>query len=121
MCLDSASTKKYKSPKDWIEGYKFLTYRMGEWRSLYASQSWEFGEMVEAQFPIRIYFKGTSSPRYRKGIHAYKGTFHLDEHSDYRIVKVLLFGVTHEDHESYRADRAIVIEVLDRTGNRIPW
>lgn len=128
MCLDPSSIKKYKNSKDWIEGYKILKWRDGwefqnlkkGWYSVNSLQRWEFAEMVEAQVPKQTLFEGISSSAYKKGIHAFK-TFRATNFLYNRTVKVLLFGVTHTDSGNYRADRAIIIEVLNGVGKRIPW
>jgi len=121
MCLDRGTLKKYKKPEDWIEGYKVLIYN-ARWQSEWAAQSWEFAEMVKATQRGAGFF-GVTSFHYRNGIHAYKdfqsvGCFRSRAS---RVVRVLLFGVTHEDHECYRADEAIIVEALDWRGKRVPW
>ena len=129
MCLKNP--EKIRPPKDFIVGYKFITRRQNAWRSTMASQIWHFAELVSARLGYNVNFRGLYAHEYNKGIHAYKKLrttlSKLENLTDksrrkHRIVKVLLFGVTCHDHESYRADHAIIIETQDPiTGKRIPW
>ena len=125
MCLDRSKIQKFEKPKNWVEGYKILrrSTNGGKWRSQYSQQNWEFAELVKATAPGTTHFSGVTSYDYKKGIHAWtsleKGKQLLDP--DFRIVKVLLFGVTHHDQEAYRADAAIIIEALNKQGYRERW
>lgn len=128
VCLVEGDIREYKKPKDWVEGYKILIHRARSpslglaWQSEWAWQDWEFAEMVEAK-GAGIGFCGVNSLHYENGIHAYKDLQPVCDgrSKERRVVRVLLFGVTHEDHNSYRANKAIIVEALDWCGNRIPW
>lgn len=128
MCLSTMTIKKYKRKRNWVKGYKVLRWsatKVACWRSQYARQKWEFAELVEAVNPTRIKFRGKTAHAYANGIHAWK-TFNEAAHACFlrpseKIVKVLLFGVTHHDRECYRADAAIIIEALDGQGHREKW
>lgn len=129
MCLNNP--EKIHPPKDFIVAYKLLQRRQNAWRSSLANQLWHFAELVSAKHGRDVNFRGCWGYGYRSGIHAYKRlNFPLSKLSGatiqtkrkYRIVKVLLFGVTHQDSKSYRAAHAIIIETLDSTtGKRIAW
>ena len=124
MCLDPKRIQKFGEPKNWVEGYKIIRWapRGKVWRSMYANQKWEFAELVKAKAPGTTHFSGAYTTDYKKGIHAWASFKEAMEHfetPEYRIVKVLLFGVTHHDGQSYRADAAIIIEALNRKGHRI--
>ena len=121
MCLGGETIKKYKKPRDWVEGYKVLTYHHG-WQSIWSRQIWEFAKMVEVSQVSRDFW-GVTSRYYDYGIHAYKNLrwAHSGRVRLCRVVKVLLFNVTHEDSTCYRADKAIIVEALDWDGNRMPW
>lgn len=125
MCLNSNKIEKFKEPKNWVVGYKMLRWSVGRkgWLSQYSQQQWEFAELVEAKGPSTTRFSGCRSVNYKKGIHAWtclKNAIRHYEPGD-RIVKVLLFSVTHHDWEVYRADSAIIIEVVNRQGYREAW
>ena len=125
MCLDSSTLQRFKEPKNWIEGYKVLRWskRGKVWRSQYSQQKWEFAELVKAKAPEATYFSGAGAAAYRTGIHAWdsldEAVLHFDSY--HRVVKVLLFGVTHFDGQVFRADAAIIIEALDPQGQREKW
>ena len=128
MCLGSFSIKVYKKKRYRVEGYKVLrfTHFAPAWRSQLSSQKWEFAELVRATVPSKANFRGKPSGHYTSGIHAWKRLKliirnHPPIRKNERIVKVLLFGVTHRDRVAYRADAAMVIEALDKNGNRISW
>jgi len=125
MCLDSKKIQKFGKPKNWIVGYKVLRWSNKSrcWRSQYSQQKWEFAEMVKAKAPGTTRFNGAHTTYYKKGIHAWISLRHTTVHYAHgdRIVKVLLFGVTHTDRIAYRADAAIIIEVVNRQGYRERW
>ena len=130
MCLSGITAHQYKRKKNWIVGYKILRWEVGRnggWVSQHSHQKWEFAKQVKAVDPKFSRFTGQRSPFYENGIHAWQKLKYVirEETTDptvERIVKVLLFGVTHRDSTSYRADAAIIIEVLDeKTGKRISW
>jgi len=129
MCLNNP--KGFYPPKDFIVGYKIIVKRQNEWRSFLASQIWHFAELVSAKDGRDVNFRGYWTSSYDKGIHAYKRLratllrfkkFNDKNKRKRRIVKVLLFGVTHQDDNCYRSRHAIIIETLhSATGKRIPW
>jgi len=125
MCL-SCRARRYKKKRNWVTGYKILRRTPLGWRSQLSSQKWEFAKLIKAIDPRITKFRGDFCDFYENGIHAWKKFSFIKKHRVYlrskgRIVKVLLFGVTHRDSITYRADAAIIVEVLDRSGHRIPW
>jgi len=107
----SPNCRKYRRPRNFVEGYKLLRWepQTKTWRSQYSSQVWEFGIPVEAKKPPRC-GAVVHCPRYEDGIHAWGRP--RQPLGNERLVKVLLFGVTHSDKIACRADVAVVIETL---------
>jgi len=127
MCLNTAA-KKLVVAQNFVIGYKVLTLEGRRWKSYFANQFWDFAKLVEAKRPSYIGFTGDKTCLYRRGIHAYKKPnqarkdfIDVLKRGNFLLVKVLLFGVTHHDQRSYRADAAIIIETLDEKEKRIPW
>jgi len=129
MCLINPG--RIHPSKHFVIGYKLLMWRQNAWRSSLASQIWHFAELVKAKHGKDVNFRGNWCYKYKSGIHAYKNSKFvikkLDGYTErtrrkYRLVKVLLFGVTHQDDKSYRAGHAMIIDTLDSaTGKRISW
>jgi len=128
VCLSDNMTIQYTKERNRVLGYKILRWTSftPAWRSQLSSQKWEFGVLVKAVNKKKANFRGRNSSHYLYGIHAWRQLRFIQRYTPpfkktEILVKVLLFGVTHGDKVAYRADAAMVIEALDRDGNRIPW